>query len=629
MHDDKLSKYSGQALCGLVLALGACGVFILPWLVPPAKRVLSDSYNLGFNNAIAILAVGLTLLALCAIRMREIVSSPRLAAELARLLDNPHAGRLAKRELYLPALWGAVVCAFIAAWWFLLPYHYFGEMQTFLPCSELILLGRQPYTQFQFNYGPLLLYLPVWFVRLSGGGLGADAGYLISFLLCTLGGFLLLAYCVTPLTPALRPWGFVCLAAPFSLNALGMGLNYTALRFATPLAALLALHVWMRDLPDNRPPRLALRCGLAFAAGAILCFAISPETGLGFFMGALVYTALLARSQPAAGRARLALGAGLGIAMTALFLFRLSSVYFLSLWSFGSGGFNFPVLPSPPNLLYLASLTVAIPLFGAFGFTVRSPGAALAAGWAAIATIFVAPALGRCDPGHVLCNGLGAFLACLILLQLSHVHSRRIYRTLLALCFIGLPMLWIATYISPFFLGALQARAAGARKCDRRFWKPASPAEQAATASFERLLGPYPKIGAPLGCEENLEIYLKRSGRFIPEYYPAPAAAYAALTPAQTQRKIEDIRRMPFLVVRIESLSPVRQAEAKARYTQLRGAFLSELLLFPIRYRWRNEPFFPDIEWVNFIRDHFHVVRKIDSAYFLMGRNASAPKAAS
>jgi hypothetical protein len=74
----------------------------------------------------------------------------------------------------------------------------------------------------------------------------------------------------------------------------------------------------------------------------------------------------------------------------------------------------------------------------------RGGTAALALSWSVCIVMLVAPALGRCDPGHIFINGLGAFLGAFVLLESLLTH--RIFKNLFFIAFgtafsIGLPIL--------------------------------------------------------------------------------------------------------------------------------------------------------------------------------------------
>jgi len=612
------SSLSRQRLLHLAaLVIGAGLIFVLPWLVPVTRRVVSDSYNLGFNNMVAILGLGATLLLMIALRWRAATSK-----DLPLFIDNLEIGFLNARDIRLAAAVSFVAVLIVWLAWLRLPVHYYSEIRSFIPSTELILLGRAPYTQFHWNYGPLFLYVPIAIVRISGGAIGVDGAYIATLMACTAIGLMLLAYTTTVLPGNRRALFFLLACVPFVFN-ISMGLNYTALRFAAPYAALLWLHriAQSRTKSGSAPaitPTIAWKLGLAFAGGAIFCFAISPESGIAFFLCAVMYLAFLARSQSRRAGVLLMDSMAAGLVCSAVFFAVVSRDYLASVLGFGSGGGNFPIVPSPYILFYVGSLLLVLPALAVYGLRNRGPLAALACSWALLALVFAAPSLGRSDPGHVFCNGLGVFLGGFWLLNTIAARQLRWYQSVFALLFSAiLPLIPIDQSAGP--LGAVwQEYERGERKCDRRFWQPAPPQSRDLEKRFEAFLKPYARIGTPLGCDEKMEIFLKRTGRYVPEFF-APSA-HNPITENQVARKLAEIGTMPLILVPIAAIERPGLQENQSQHEKWRGEFLSRLLLFPIDYHWRNQPLFAEAEAAIFVRRNFSIVAQMDS-YFIMKRS--------
>ena len=624
-------------LNGCILLVGFWTVFIWPWTIPPTRRVISDSYNMGFNNMAAILAVGVSLLALIAVRLltQKPANSDNLETRLQQYLSGSDLARWNRRDLVWALAASLAGVVFIFALWSQLPNRYFGEMKSFIPCSELILLGRAPYTQFQFNYGPLFLYLPVWIVRAAhsifGIQIGVDIGYIFALAIFTVIGLLLLSYATTILDARRRNWIFLLLSTPFIFN-LGLGMNYTALRFAAPYAALLWLHRCAQpknNLTENFTKNGAEALGiwwkiaLALASGAVFCFLISPEIGISFLLAVLVYIGFLFREQTAPARRSLTVCLALGLAASFLILGFLSPAYFLSIWSFGGGGYNLPIVPGIYILFYLATLAFVVPRLATQGLKRHGARASLLLGWSTLIVILVAPALGRCDFGHILCNGIGAFLGAFLLTGQTRGRAFGFYAVTYAFLFtVCAPIFGYGPYISE----SIRSYREGQRAANRVFWKPASGAQHAKEAIFAAALQPYvsqaySKIGTPLGCSEALEIYLKRTNRFVPEFYTAPA--YGSFTQSQVDEKTREIRGMDIILVRQSILDQAKRTDLKALYGRNQARFLQKILMFPIEYRWRNEPLFPDMEWAKAIDRDFITVGTFQK-YVLMKRKMRA-----
>ena len=635
-------------LNGCVLLIGAWAVFIWPWTIPPTRRVISDSYNMGFNNMLAILAVGFSLLALIALRLapRRLTQKPlesdfaddEIEARCHHYLQDENIARWNRRDLVWALAASLAGVVFIFALWSQLPNRYFGEMKSFIPCSELILLGRAPYTQFQFNYGPLFLYLPLWIVSAArsifGVQIGVDIGYIFALAIFTVIGLLLLSYATTILDARRRNWIFLLLSTPFIFN-LGLGMNYTALRFAAPYAALLWLHRcaqpknnltqnltenFSKNGVENGAEALGVwwKIALALASGAVFCFLISPEIGISFLLAALVYMGFLFRKQTAPARRSLTVCLALGLAASFLILGFLSPAYFLSIWSFGGGGYNLPIVPGIYIVFYLATLACVVPRLATQGLKRHGARASLVLGWSTLIVILVAPALGRCDFGHILCNGIGAFLGAFLLTGQTRGRAFGFYAVTYAFLFtVCAPIFGYGPYISE----SIRSYRAGQRAVNRVFWQPASGAQRAKEEKFAAALEPYSKIGTPLGCSEALEIYLKRTNRFVPEFYTAPA--YGSFTQSQVDEKTAEIRRMDIILVRQSTLEQAKRTDLKELYGRNQARFLQKLLMFPLEYRWRNEPLFADMDWANAIQRDFQTIGTFQK-YVLMKRKVRA-----
>lgn len=628
----------------LVLAIGAAITFFLPWHVPLKHRVISDSYNLGFNNSIATLAVGVTLLALIAVRqlalkMEKSDSADNgIEARCHHYLQDENIARWNRRDLLWALAASLVGVVFIFALWSQLPNRYYGEMKSFIPCSELILLGRAPYTQFQFNYGPLFLYLPVWIVYVArsffGVEIGIDTGYLFALASFAVIGLLLLSYATSILDAKRRNWIFLLLSVPFIFN-LSLAMNYTALRFAAPYAALLWLHRCAqtknsgpKNLIENTTENSAKnnvetlgvwwKTALALATGAVSCFLVSPEIGISFLLGALVYIGFLFRQQTAPARRGLAACLVLGLAASFVILGFLSPAYFLSIWSFGGGGYNLPIVPGIYILFYLGTLAFVVPRLATLGLKRHGARASLVLGWSTLVVILVAPALGRCDFGHILCNGVGAFLGAFLLTAQTRGRAFGFYATTYAFLFtICAPIFGYGPYISD----SIQSFRNGQRADNRVFWQPATGAQRVQEANFATVFGPYSKIGTPMGCSEAVEIYFKRTNRFVPEFYTAPA--YGSFTQSQVDEKTKEIGRMDVILVRQSTLEQSKRSDLKAVYGRNQVQLLEKLLMFPIEYRWRNEPLFADMEWAGVINRDFQTIGTFQE-YVLMKRKVRA-----
>src|SRR5204863_2064070 len=139
-----------------------------------------------------------------------------------------------------------------------------------------VLSGWRAYRDFEFTYGPLLIYLPAWASQvLQPLGISAAGAYSLTWIVAYASGVPLLAWCVNrlALTRVQRNVTFVAIGVAASFNE-SVGMNGLLLRFLMPAVALLALHAAASRATDRwRVPVLAAAtcaCGLAG-------WAVSPE----------------------------------------------------------------------------------------------------------------------------------------------------------------------------------------------------------------------------------------------------------------------------------------------------------------------------------------------------------------
>jgi len=117
-----------------------------------------------------------------------------------------------------------------------------GEMTGLLSRTELLVLGRAPYRDFFYLYGPAMLYLPCYLYTFAHGLLSIEQAYFGAMIAQWIAGLYLLTVCIRLLfPPAQRVVIFWVVAFTF-LN-FTLGVNYTPLRFVLPLAAILILAV--------------------------------------------------------------------------------------------------------------------------------------------------------------------------------------------------------------------------------------------------------------------------------------------------------------------------------------------------------------------------------------------------
>lgn len=267
-----------------------------------------------------------------------------------------------------------------------------SELEYALNRQQMLAAGYHPYTQFEFLYGPLLLYPGAALSRLLH--LSQANGYYASWVLEWLIGTPMLWMVVRSFDMDLRFRNSIYAGLFFyeSLAVLSLGVNYTPFRtYSSAFLILAAYSVWKRT---HNPWKTVVACVLAIG----LAIAISMEQALGVAAGLTGYLLLLAASPR------------IKFPRTAMFLFVFGCLICVGITiklhlldcvlSFASGGLKFPLLPSVSTCAILFIYVVAGTLL--YGY-VRQSKLDTAAIPLAIAGLAMLPsAFGRCDVGHLL-----------------------------------------------------------------------------------------------------------------------------------------------------------------------------------------------------------------------------------
>jgi hypothetical protein len=226
-----------------ILFATCLGVFVLPFLVPPAYvHGVSASNLAGFNNKVAaVAAAGLATLVFFLgllwpkwLGLRDGLRGPERRQQGNEPVRIPRAIVAA-----VVVVWGSAICVF-GLQIIRLGMRYLHDWGYFI---DLISMhedyGRNLYTQIEFSYGPLLFYGPVAMrAMLSPFHVSESGSFLVTLVIESVVGLLLMVYVIDHL-PMSKRWKTVI----FVLFALGMfvgnmGPNYTFFRFGTPLALL-------------------------------------------------------------------------------------------------------------------------------------------------------------------------------------------------------------------------------------------------------------------------------------------------------------------------------------------------------------------------------------------------------
>jgi hypothetical protein len=319
--------------CAVLLLLG---VFLFPYYFSVVPTV-SLSYLVGFNNRVAVAFFLLFAFGIAVARRGWI-------------------GEGEQRNSKLPNwLLGTSVSVAVALCIVLRLHRHGkpigGEAHFFLDRIHQLSLHRLPYRDFEFTYGPLLLY-PTQLVH-QALGISLISAYYVVWTLFWAAGIGMLYFVVNNIDIATehRLGVYMLMAVTIPPALIDEGMNYAPLRpFTVPFLALCTYIFWQRT---KAPYRTACLAGFCIAAG----FAVSAEQGIGLLVGTSAYFFLLAfRSNDFPVLASvLQLGLSAIVAACAAHLKLFAAMGF-----FSKGGYNFPVLLSPGNLLAMTAFVLAI-----------------------------------------------------------------------------------------------------------------------------------------------------------------------------------------------------------------------------------------------------------------------------
>jgi hypothetical protein len=502
-------------LTAAALIVGAVLVFWLPWRVPVRGGIESDSSFFGFSNGAALAGLALTLFALLAIRL----ATPGGAALLAGLVGPGRPATTAERGALVVGI--LVTTLVIGGWWSLLPSAFFGESTYFLTRLDMLQYGLHPYRDFDFGYGPALLLVPAALHWGSGRLLAMDTAYVVTVIAHSALGLMAASAILRRLSPDARLRRTI-LAALILLAALNitLGVIYSLLRFIYAPWAALVFHEAQRR---NRP-------WVGWTAAFLLPFdalQISPEVGIATTAALIVGLAF----EAARGRADLLPRGAAVLAAPAAFLTVHGVESLEMLRAFGSGVLNFPILPAPFMIALLGLACFLLPALGAAALRGGDGSAPATASLAVALGMMLPAALGRCDPGHVLMNGLMLMgVATVAAFTRCGRATRRLVATAAAVMFVTGLFSHVITCGRPVRT-ALETR----RLIDRE--AAALAAGDAAVLRATRPIGSppdfgwskrppfdpslldltkYESIAAPLGASEDVDRFLKLSGRYVP-----------------------------------------------------------------------------------------------------------------
>ena len=513
-HDCGASYQPSKSKGNLVLALALFGtVLYVPYFVPQSPTA-SDSYVFGYNNR-----AGLILLVVCCSAVaiwKKGFDFPLLPAASPRPVP--------RRTLWICISIQVLVCAGMI--WITRAIGGFREANYELSRIFLLSIGRTPYRDFEWPFGALLLYAPLWLSRLLH--CSQFAGYCVFWTAASAVGVWLLWATINKLDyPSPRKsFIFLLLFGGSVTMALGMGAHYTLLRYLPPFYCMLVVYGVVQRRRSAGEAHWAVGLAICFAAAILL---ISPEMAAAYCFAAAVLLIPYRRARncvtlPWVEYAAMLLG------FLALFLAALKLGELDTLLRSGGGADSFPLVPSAPVIYFLCVVfACACVLVRRW----RDPSLNDNSVVLMIVSIpLLAAALGRCDPGHIGSNGLGLFLALFLYSSVS-ARGWRQYVTSYVIAMMVVPSPLLFLVVLPQIGGLVRKAVRGEPATDvpARI-EFASLYPGANFAGFDTVLQ------APFGYKPNgLGSYLSRDVDF--GFYNGIENAN---TPAAVQLKIDELR---------------------------------------------------------------------------------------
>lgn len=613
----------------------AIGVFWLPWDCASSIPVPGESYAFGFNNKVGILALGAAIfLGIVASYFGgRRVEGYQWLSESPRFFPSWIEAKAEYRILIAACLlWSA----WIVFWGGYLVDPAWCESRGFYYGIDLLSLGRVPYRDFMFNYGPATLYLPYWLSSLSGGGLSFEQAYPVILALFTSGGFVAIFMILRLLELSKARRIVVLVLLLLSWGCFSMGLQYAPLRFVIVPLSLILLDAVVRHQVAGVFWSFT-KASASSVLAVLASFAISPEMGIAGGVAVAAYGFILLLR--GAWSIWVGIACTLGALVATAVVLRVFPDYLLSVFAFASGGSNFPIYPNLHNLTLVGLSLFIIPaLIAPVLSNPSEKRAPLAAALGVAGGMILPAAFGRSDPGHVYYNGLTPIIIMFpAVAALGPAWFRRWALWYAALFVVALQFSYWSHYYgnymnaigmhgfynqNPEMVNTWRAQWDQLKKTSpnrqKLYWSKVQP--------FPEELLKFSEKGPMLltsGNEGNywLARFLLLQPTFPADYFHA--YSQSAATPDQIKKRISQSDSYEFLITPDSVFAPLAGPINLDAYSLGVGAFLTKLLLFPVNSQAIRPPYFPDTEYSARMMDRFDPVAKFNSYLILQKKKTS------
>jgi hypothetical protein len=225
---------------GALFFLGYIPLLIsVPRWFPVDSTIASAAAAEGYNNSVAYYVTVLwTIIGVGAIAVLTHIKSIQPAASNQNLQPELDPG-LVRRRIHLKEI--ALVLAGVLFLYFpvfLAKYGPYVEDLEFLNALHRMQIGHQPYVDFEFPYGPLMLYPAFLWTKLFGYSMVNYYGYLALLEALVYVVLVIMVQIYVPQT--YRRWIIIAIIGCFLFNDL-LGLNYNSVRRFLPVVILMLL----------------------------------------------------------------------------------------------------------------------------------------------------------------------------------------------------------------------------------------------------------------------------------------------------------------------------------------------------------------------------------------------------
>ena len=353
----------------VLLVVAAYAVFRLPYHFPSSVPTASQSYMVGFNNRVAVMAIVAVVVLFCIRNLAWRRATPEPVDQLFAA-DQGGSGRVSARmPISIVLLLIAIQLGIAFLIYTCIPYlNEYGEPEYMLPRIEQAMQCHlHLYSEMDWPFGPGLFYFPVACITVAGWfGIGPHFAYMLSYSCISIAAIVVLYYVVNSLR--LKVADRIVLFSIFALCFcnISLGIQYTALRYAPPYAAILLLHQVSTRMPPEKDRRSLFKlCGLCFLCASFV-LSISIEQGIACIIGLCVYCMHRAIFS---SRLWLCLALAAVVALPLLLVCFPDCIHELE--GYAKGGANFPVIPSAYIVFYVLTLFWLLPILLRPGLLLR------------------------------------------------------------------------------------------------------------------------------------------------------------------------------------------------------------------------------------------------------------------